>query len=279
MRYIDLYRIEPSSPKIQQWSVKAKRAFEELSKITSHKERADYLSDHSLWREFKDILVEEFGAICWYSGSDLANCQNGDVDHFRPKNCSKDINGQTILDNGYWWLAYDYYNYRLSCPTCNRSWKGGGKVDYFPIKSGTLPLHPDLPVESEENVLIDPCCRTDTELIGYNEQGKVIALTSDPWEKQRVWYSEKIYNLSKFNVERKSVYQRCQLACMFFELAYNTPNATPKLIDAITSLKQLVDDKAPYSSVAKLYILIELEGKEYRDQLANYLQLDVIPVG
>jgi len=45
------------------------------------------------------------GHVCAWCQCDL-HVAPGDVEHFRPKSL-------------YWWLAYDFNNYLLSCPTCN----------------------------------------------------------------------------------------------------------------------------------------------------------------
>lgn len=74
------------------------------------------------------------GALCAMQGWACAYCQaplrrgdRGDVDHFRPK-AGEIEHGH----DGYWWLAYDFENYLLSCRACNAERKGAR----FPIGPG-----------------------------------------------------------------------------------------------------------------------------------------------
>jgi hypothetical protein len=57
-----------------------------------------------------------------------------DVDHYRPKVWVSEWAGkppivsdtppaQNMLGPGYWWLAFEWTNYSLSCRTCNEGWK------------------------------------------------------------------------------------------------------------------------------------------------------------
>lgn len=47
----------------------------------------------------------------------------GDVEHFRPKSAYQQQEGDQLSPTGYYWLAYDWQNLFLACPTCNRSYK------------------------------------------------------------------------------------------------------------------------------------------------------------
>lgn len=65
----------------------------------------------SLWKDAKDQLIVESSGKCAYCESAVTATYHGDVEHFRPKDV-------------YWWLAYVYDNYLLSCAVCNQSFKG-----------------------------------------------------------------------------------------------------------------------------------------------------------
>ena len=62
------------------------------------------------------------GWVCAYCQCELPRNDRGDIEHFRPKN------------GGYWWLAYVFDNYLLSCSVCNRE----RKRDLFPVAMGSL---------------------------------------------------------------------------------------------------------------------------------------------
>lgn len=267
MRYIDLSKIDPADPEVVAWESHARACLAELEVASDHDARSAYLKRHNIWSSFKPILIRYFGEKCWYSDYSLEGTF-GDVDHFRPKNLSVNTDGSVILEDGYWWLAYNYLNYRLSCEKCNRSFQDGGKKDYFPIKDGTCPARYGHPCE-EEYLLLDPCNENDVSLIGYNEEGKVIPLTNDPWLQKRVINSRWIYNLDLFNSARKKVLRRCKNELLRFDLAYYT--RSQDLVGAIEALLDLASDDSSYSAVAKQYVAVKIEGKPYEDELKRML--------
>lgn len=124
-------------------------------KIKGNKLALNNKRDKKYWRnlKFEDIWSTDdnkkilskmqFGK-CGYCDSILdENAPH--IDHFYPKSQISKFEGgksipfhpqytgrkQTILTiNGFWWLAYDWNNYVLTCSTCN----GKFKKDIFPIK-------------------------------------------------------------------------------------------------------------------------------------------------
>lgn len=268
MRYIDLSAIDMADPQVRQWLEKAHRATEDMKQAANHAARSEYLKKHTLWGEFKAILIKYYGNICWYSECDLSALP-GEVDHFRPKNKSTKANGECILSDGYWWLAYDYLNYRLSCEVCNRRFGKGGKGNIFPLKQDVPPSEPFSENEASY-LLIDPCEHNDTKLIGFDENGAIIALSSDDWEQTRVKVSRFVYNWDNFNAARKRVRVQCRTALIAFELAYKS--GSDRMLEAIEGISCLVDDKAPYASFAKQYIALKIEGTPYEEEIKKLLQ-------
>jgi hypothetical protein len=122
------------------------------------------------WSDFKEFLAEAQHEKCGYCEMRVGN-QAGDVDHFRPKGAiwalledpdtwgrerryRSNVVGRkrrVLCEFGYWWLAYDWSNYVLSCLVCNQKWK----LSYFPVagKKRTLPPHKGL---TETSLLLDP---------------------------------------------------------------------------------------------------------------------------
>lgn len=103
----------------------------------------------SHWSDFKaDYSAAQHGR-CAFCESKVIGNQFGDVEHFRPKGeiwRLKDDPGtwgrerpnlstiegrehETVRDTGYWWLAYEWDNYLLSCSTCNSVYK----ASFFPV--------------------------------------------------------------------------------------------------------------------------------------------------
>ena len=72
--------------------------------------------DAEYWKKAKKQLKIESGGKCAYCEAPTMVVAHGDVEHFRPKSV-------------YWWLAYCYDNYLLSCQICNQMFKG----DSFPL--------------------------------------------------------------------------------------------------------------------------------------------------
>lgn len=77
--------------------------------------------------DVRGALYSMQGRVCAYCSADLT--ESGiDVDHFRPKgNVEEDAQ-----HGGYWWLAYEFSNYFLSCTICNQKYKR----DRFPLQDG-----------------------------------------------------------------------------------------------------------------------------------------------
>jgi len=266
MRYIDFSIIDENDPDVKDWINKAKTRLRTLKRKTTHEERAKYFKTANFWSEFKPILIKYYGEKCWYSECSLEG-SFGDVDHFRPKNKSVDTEGNTILEDGYWWLAYDYLNYRFSCEKSNRSFGDGGKNDIFPLKPGSVPA-----IEGNKDdipVLLDPCMDSDVALIDCNEAGEIISLSSDPYDLDRVETSKKVYNWNCFNSARKNIRNKCKTALEMFEIMYET--ASEKMQPSIESIKELTDSQTPYSSFAKRYIKSKIEGKPYEAVLQQML--------
>ena len=100
------------------------------------------------------LLDAMHGQSCAYCQGILTQSDRGDVEHFRPK-------------NPYWWLAYDFNNYLLSCSRCNRV----RKIDRFPLrpKAPALPEAPEAiydiraSLTDDLRLLIDPVTDTDVE--------------------------------------------------------------------------------------------------------------------
>ena len=268
MRYIDFDIIDKDDPAVKDWIKKAKNRLKTLSSKSTHEERAKYLKRANFWTEFKPILIKYYGEKCWYSECTLKGSY-GDVDHFRPKNLSKDVSGNVILEDGYWWLAYDYLNYRLTCEICNRPYGNGGKDDFFPIKEGTAPAIK--PNKNDIPMLLDPCNQYDARLIDCDESGAIVALSDDTEDVTRVEISKKIYNWNCFNSARKEARLECQLALKLFEMSYESDEYAENMTMALEKLCRLADPKTPYSSFSKRYIEIKIQDKPYKDVILKIL--------
>jgi uncharacterized protein (TIGR02646 family) len=77
--------------------------------------------DSNRWKAAKDELKKDSHDKCAYCEAPTSVVAYGDVEHFRPKSV-------------YWWLAYCYDNYLVSCQLCNQKFKGAK----FPIAKTKL---------------------------------------------------------------------------------------------------------------------------------------------
>ena len=81
-------------------------------RLTAAAKRKKIIDGHAyVWSELKDLLLKWSHQKCWYSelredGSDYH------VDHFRPK--GRVLNDGERPRDGYWWLAFDWRNYRIA---------------------------------------------------------------------------------------------------------------------------------------------------------------------
>ncbi len=129
-----------------------------------------------------------FNGKCAYCESRIASDQDGEIDHFRPKNAISDINfnpvkieenGETRDHPGYYWLCYDYKNLLPSCILCNQKRLHGdkpiGKLTRFPVRG----QHARRPGEEENEspLLVNPVFENPEEHLEIDETGAFYART------------------------------------------------------------------------------------------------------
>src|SRR5690242_11153758 len=115
MRYIDIQELEEKAkakagdwpPK--DWQDKARGITEELRKAPDSEARSKILNkrNNHIWSKLKQAFRDHFHNKCWYCEA-RTDRMLGDMDHYRPK-------GEVAEDSahpGYWWLAYDWRNFR-----------------------------------------------------------------------------------------------------------------------------------------------------------------------
>ena len=88
------------------WELDLLEQAREIAKGTKEK----YSFSTSRWKTAKDNLKLESYNKCAYCEVNFSAVAYGDVEHYRPK-------------SKYWWLAYCYFNYSVSCQLCNQKYK------------------------------------------------------------------------------------------------------------------------------------------------------------
>ena len=217
MRYVD-----PKKIKIpQDWLDKAVKLQKALEGLKTIDEKLAHIDAHQIWQDkslFK-ALSSVMEGKCWYSeAKELMS--DRDIDHYRPKKKAKNIDDSER--EGYWFLAYDWENYRFSSIYSNRLRKDKhtdveiayGKGTYFPLKAGTAAALTKVRLVDERPYLLDPTVKSDAALISFNAFGKVVPNVPKnfTWERERVRTSAEYYHLnhSPLKEARKRRWQACQ---------------------------------------------------------------------
>ncbi|MBU1194000.1 MAG: hypothetical protein KKE62_01795 [Proteobacteria bacterium] len=234
---------------------------EKLSEVGDIKERNDFIDSKSAhWGKLKPWLQALSKGKCWFSEvRELYSYY--DVEHFRPKKEAIDING--FKRDGYWWLAFDYSNFRLCGNVGNRK-KGG----WFPLKDTSYCSTYDLQCEeSEECYLLDPTDLNDVALIAFNEEGNAIIVPDNEiseWDKQRVEVSIKRLKLNEHEAlteERKKIWQKVSQEIDLFLKSKSrcsnggNPAAMGKMKEHARNIRKMSRSESELSSVAKWCVL------------------------
>lgn len=219
MRYIDLRNLQIP----EGWLDRAQAIKEQLVGAATHKERSEIMEKNPIWKDLFVPLSKLSNGKCWYSET-LEVMSDKDIDHFRPKNEAKNVDNIARADeDGYWWLAYDYENFRFSSQYCNQRRKDKfnpeketkGKGVFFPLFEESVVAKSKVRCQDEEIMLLDPCDQNDPPLLTFDSMGKAIpnaAAILDPRDRRRVETSIDIYHLDHGPLEelRKEVWDFCQ---------------------------------------------------------------------
>jgi hypothetical protein len=133
-----------TNPSLKQQYEEDGIAFNEKHKEQTEKHeisitQGEFIKFPTEWKDFKPSLVKLrpqnetalHYARCFICEKELNDEYAEDVDHYRPKAKKSNADDKQVLQ--YWWLAYDYRNFCLSCASCNRN-----KNDVFPLEDESL---------------------------------------------------------------------------------------------------------------------------------------------
>ncbi|QBE63192.1 hypothetical protein [Pseudoduganella lutea] len=253
------------------WLAKSSQLVAELSALEAAGKRdernalIDANSAH--WGALKEWLLALSAGKCWFSEvRELYS--HYDVEHFRPKKEAKTLDAS--LRDGYWWLAFDYTNFRVCGNVGNRK-KGG----WFPLKDGSLCSTYAAPCEeSETRYLLDPIDDDDVALIAFDEEGKVIPVPgSSLWEQERVIETVKRLKLNEhapLAEARRKVWQQVDRLINDFAMAKarigagNNPAAKAKLTEVRARIREMTNPTAELSAVARWCLLMRNDPQLFR---------------
>lgn len=274
MIFIDLEHKKPTDTDIPNWVpwtqtqwdawlAKSKRLLADMAALEAagkREERNTLIDANSAhWGVLKDWLLALSGGKCWFSEvRELYS--HYDVEHFRPKKQAKALDGS--IRDGYWWLAFDYMNFRVCGNVGNRK-KGG----WFPLQQDSLCSTYATPCEeSESRYLLDPIDEHDVLLIAFDEEGKVVAAPgTSPWDQQRVNETVQRLKLNEHTAlaeARRKVWQKTDALIEDFERIKarcshgKNPAAQSKLRETCTQIRAMTKPDAQLSSVARWCLLL-----------------------
>lgn len=266
MRYININNLTIKNNK--KWRKKAAKALITARTKTTKEERSEYInSQSSIWSDLKPNLEKLSNRKCWYCESYEKRSDRA-VDHHRPKNNVRDSDPP---HDGYWWLAFDPENYRLSCTYCNsrrsdrESGEVGGKGDYFPVYDEAKRVKPEgRNFKREDPLLLDPCNPSDVLLLWFKDDGRAVPALGEkdkPWAFERAAKSIEFYNLNEQEIKeaRQGIYSKIKKLVedgdTYFEEAYdrNAP-ASIAFANVLEELARLTHKKSEFSSFSKAMI-------------------------
>ncbi|MEC3905998.1 hypothetical protein VOI54_03155 [Tamlana sp. 2201CG12-4] len=249
MRYIDL----ENNPPDQNWIDRADALTLQLTQAADKAARDAIIdANQNMWAELKNHLRGLSLNKCWYSESknDSAHCH---VDHFRPKKEAIDENGDD--KGGYWWLAFEWLNYRYSAPVENIR-----KKAYFHVNANKANTPADS-IENEDIRFLDPTEIQDPDKLAYTNEGLVTPKSTVITERNFIQaeYTIRRMNLNKQEMKdtRKDKYSKTILLIKSTDKLVQLQNANicmarkQKIAAQMKELLALASSKSEYSAAVK----------------------------
>jgi hypothetical protein len=210
---------------------------------------------------------------CWYTESKNPGTDD-DVDHYRPKN-SVDVEQGEAPHGGYYWLAFVWRNFRLSCHRGNRPRKNpvtgvtGGKSDRFPLadpsKRLRTPITNQDELDKEEPLLLDPTKPRDVVVLTFTSDGYVAInpeFEDNILEQRRLEASRECYHLDwpQFKDDRIQLYNLVERKINRGKECAPPKEAagvvrSPEFDRIVLELQGLMNRDQTYSAAARAFIV------------------------
>ncbi|KAF0130001.1 MAG: hypothetical protein FD155_1787 [Bacteroidetes bacterium] len=293
MRYIDKNRFQEAVEAFG-WDA-IKQAQHNAMKGMDVERKKEYIRTHPEWNKLQPIMLGLSHNKCWYSEAPIGS-SDFEVDHFRPKCKSKvkvdyteSKSTNTVLkENGYWWLAYEWSNYRLSGGLTNKLRRDRlgdcedveGKGDYFPLDCNDVGrvANDEENINCEVPILLDPFNQEDVSLLTFDSNGEVISAGYSDYEHQRVLQSIFYYHLDleQLNKERLMAWKDCEREILEIKKSIDTaPDERARRLMVASCLKRLTDylknPDRPYTSAVKACVRVysKLDGFIWLDRFVT----------
>ena len=281
MRYINAKKLEDLLP--AGWEDRAAEALEQVERAGAVRRTAEVDKYATLWRQLANYLAALSQDKCWYCETRFVR-DDLSVDHFRPKGALYECPDQ----EGYWWLAFDWTNFRLSCTFCNErrvdkeGGTEGGKRTHFPVLPGSPRARPKQRPGNEFPELLDPTCGPDPGLLIFTIDGGVEPRFDDVpedrgYRHRRARTSIQTYHLDHQRLvrARKRLYRRLRSMVRdghrcALKLEPGNELAVEGYNEVGTELLNATELEAEHSSAAKDMLRFLSRNPEY-EWLANLL--------
>lgn len=252
----------------QAWNDMAEQANAELIAAPDEEARKAILkrvASSNIWREFYKLLPEPLKRKCWYCEAEEIR-SDMPVDHFRPKNKVEDDKQH----DGYWWLAFDWQNYRCACTFCNSRRvfddTEGGKACRFPLENpderAFTPADQNK-LNNERPYFLDPFNPDDEKLLWFDNDGLPLAKPSATVEQQtKVQNSIEIFHLHESRIVRARNIVRLEVERQVRKIKTND-----NVQEAKAKLRRMVRDTEKLSRAAVVYLRAHRELPEVKDIL------------
>ena len=251
--------------------------------LMNDEERKVFIRNNTPWNMLQEVMFNLSESKCWYSEAP-PGAGDFEIDHFRPKNRSRQFDGAILKPNGYWWLTYNWRNYRLAGRLINKRRKDRlgideevkGKGDYFPlnIDGGSIIANFGDNLNNELPILLDPKNVYDVSLLTFDKNGEPIIQSDIPdIDKFRAEKSILFYHLDleQLSLYRSQVWKKCEDELFDINEAIltsvNEHQRTAVLRKACDTLLEITSKKAPFSKVA--WACIDANIEKYSSWLKN----------
>jgi hypothetical protein len=229
--------------------------------------RARIIEDNqNRWTALRGAFEAASFDKCWYTECKSPGADN-DIDHFRPK-------GRVREDRthpGYYWLAFDWRNMRLSCQRANRpriapgALIAGGKSTHFPLlATGVRARAPGDDLTREHPALLDPTDPGDPVLLTFRPNGEIdlspdfrgVAVAEAKLNASLLglhlnWPKFVEGRLTLYNLVERTIERGRREAPVDF---HGWPTASEAFKDAIRDLRRFMDPRSEYSAAARVYV-------------------------